>query len=128
MKWNSPGTKSRSGSTGGQGDFVYIPPYCIHKHFNADPNNEARIVVINSRIVKAMGFDWVEQIEEAEGYSTATRGGTGNAEADAGGGAGDRSYLGCAGKWAADSGYFRGKTVPISSRPVPVAVTTATAG
>ena len=50
------------------GDFVYIPPYCMHKHFNADPNNEARIIVINSRIVKAMGFDWIEQIEAAEGY------------------------------------------------------------
>ena len=50
------------------GDFVYIPPYCMHKHFNADPKNEARIVVINSRIVKAMGFDWIEQIEPAEGY------------------------------------------------------------
>ncbi len=32
-----------------QGDFIYIPPYCIHKHFNADPANEARIIVINSR-------------------------------------------------------------------------------
>jgi hypothetical protein len=52
----------------GQGDFVYIPPYCAHQHFNADPKNEARIVVINSRIVKAMGFDWYEQIEDAEGY------------------------------------------------------------
>ena len=31
-----------------QGDFVYIPPYCAHKHFNADNANEARIVVINS--------------------------------------------------------------------------------
>jgi uncharacterized RmlC-like cupin family protein len=51
-----------------QGDFVYIPPYCMHKHFNADPVNEARIVVINSRIVKPMGFDWYEQIENAEGY------------------------------------------------------------
>ena len=51
-----------------QGDFVYIPPYCIHKHFNADPHNEARIIVINSRIVKAMGFDWFEQLEHAEGY------------------------------------------------------------
>jgi hypothetical protein len=40
----------------------------MHKHFNADPKNEARIVVINSRIVKAMGFDWIEQIEPAEGY------------------------------------------------------------
>ena len=51
-----------------QGDFVYIPPYCIHKHFNADTNNEARIIVINSRIIKPMGFDWFEQLENAEGY------------------------------------------------------------
>jgi gentisate 1,2-dioxygenase len=51
-----------------QGDFVYIPPYCAHQHFNADPVSEARIIVINSRIVKAMGFDWFEQLENAEGY------------------------------------------------------------
>jgi mannose-6-phosphate isomerase-like protein (cupin superfamily) len=50
------------------GDFVYIPPYCAHKHFNADPKNEARIIVMNSRIVKPMGFDWFEQLEKAEGY------------------------------------------------------------
>src|ERR1700750_1436797 len=30
-----------------QGAFVYIPPYCTHKHFTADHNHEARIVVIN---------------------------------------------------------------------------------
>jgi quercetin dioxygenase-like cupin family protein len=51
-----------------EGDFVYIPPYVMHQHFNADPKNEARIVVINSRIVKKMGFDWVEQIENAPGF------------------------------------------------------------
>ena len=51
-----------------QGDFVYIPPYCMHQHFNADPANESRIIVVNSRIVKAMGFDWFEQIEDAQGY------------------------------------------------------------
>lgn len=51
-----------------QGDFLYVPPYCIHQHVNADPNNEARIIVINSRIIKAMGFDWFEQIENAEGF------------------------------------------------------------
>ena len=51
-----------------QGDFVYIPPYCAHQHFNADPDNEARIVVVNSRIVKPMGFDWFEQLERAEGF------------------------------------------------------------
>jgi hypothetical protein len=51
-----------------QGDFVYIPPYCAHKRFNSDPANEARVVVINSRIVKPMGFDWFEQLERAEGF------------------------------------------------------------
>lgn len=50
------------------GDFVYIPPYCAHKHFNADPKNEARIISVTSRIIKAMGFDWFEQLENAEGY------------------------------------------------------------
>ena len=52
----------------GQGDFVYIPPYCAHRHVNADAENDARIVVINSRILKPMGFDWFEQLENAEGY------------------------------------------------------------
>ena len=51
-----------------EGDFVYIPPYCTHKHFNADLSSEARIIVINSRIIKPMGFDWFEQLENAEGY------------------------------------------------------------
>lgn len=50
------------------GDFVYVPPYCAHQHFNSDNKNEARIIVINSRIVKSMGFNWYEQIENAEGY------------------------------------------------------------
>ena len=49
-----------------QGDFVYIPPYCAHQHFNADAKSEARIVVINSRIIKPMGFHWFEQLEEAD--------------------------------------------------------------
>ncbi len=51
-----------------QGDFVYIPPYCEHKHLNASGQNAARIIVVNSRIIKPMGFDWFEQIENAEGY------------------------------------------------------------
>ena len=50
------------------GDFVYIPPYCAHQHFNADPDSEARLIVCNSRILKPMGFDWFEQLENAEGF------------------------------------------------------------
>lgn len=48
------------------GDFIYIPPYCEHKRFNASAESEARVIVINSRIIKAIGFDWFEQIEPAE--------------------------------------------------------------
>jgi len=50
------------------GDFIYIPPYCAHKRFNTDPDQEARVVVINSRMMKAIGFDWFDQLEPAEGF------------------------------------------------------------
>jgi uncharacterized RmlC-like cupin family protein len=51
----------------GPGDFIYIPPYCAHKRFNTG-GEEARVVVINSRIMKAIGLDWFDQLEAAEGY------------------------------------------------------------
>lgn len=51
-----------------QGDFVYVPPYVMHKHFNADADNPARIIVVHNRILKAMGAAWYEQIEPYEGY------------------------------------------------------------
>lgn len=50
------------------GDFIYIPPYCAHKRVNSDPGNEARVIVINSRMMKAIGFDWFDQLEPAKGY------------------------------------------------------------
>lgn len=55
------------------GDFVYIPPYCNHQHF-AGENGPARFICITSRIVKAMGFDWFDQLEVAEGYDGPVRG------------------------------------------------------
>ena len=51
----------------GPGDFIYIPPYCAHKRFNT-ASTEARVVVINSRMMKAMGFDWFDQLEPAKGF------------------------------------------------------------
>lgn len=51
-----------------QGDFVYVPPYVMHKHFNADADKPARIIVVHNRILKAMGAAWYEQIEPYEGY------------------------------------------------------------
>ena len=50
------------------GDFVYIPPYAIHQHVNGSADRQARIMVITNRIVKEMGFDWFEQVENAEGF------------------------------------------------------------
>lgn len=50
-----------------RGDFIYIPPFSIHQHFNANPG-ETRLIVISNRIVKEMGFDWLDQLENAPGY------------------------------------------------------------
>jgi hypothetical protein len=41
----------------------------VHQHFNAaDATSEARLIVINNRIVKEMGFDWFDQLERAPGF------------------------------------------------------------
>lgn len=52
----------------GPGDYIYVPPYCAHKRVNDDKENEARVVVMNSRMLKPMGFDWFDQLEPAEGF------------------------------------------------------------
>jgi quercetin dioxygenase-like cupin family protein len=51
-----------------RGDFVYIPPYSIHQHFNDDADKEARLIVVTNRILKEMGFDWFDQLDNAEGF------------------------------------------------------------
>lgn len=51
----------------GPGDFIYIPPYCAHKRFNTS-DVEARVIVVNSRIMKAIGLDWFDQLEPAAGF------------------------------------------------------------
>ena len=52
----------------GPGDYIYIPPYCAHKRVNDDSENEARVIVMNSRMLRPMGFDWFDQLEPAEGF------------------------------------------------------------
>ena len=47
---------------------AYVPPFTVHQHFNDDPKTEARLIVISNRMVKEMGFDWFDQIENAPGY------------------------------------------------------------
>ena len=48
-----------------QGDSVYIPPNTIHQHFNPDPYNPVRFIAAESRIMKYMGLDDLEQLENA---------------------------------------------------------------
>jgi len=50
----------------GPGDFIYVPPYVAHKRFNTS-DVEARVIVVNSRVMKAIGLDWFDQREPAEG-------------------------------------------------------------
>jgi quercetin dioxygenase-like cupin family protein len=50
-----------------RGDFIYIPPFSIHQHFNTG-KSEARLIVISNRIVKSMGFNWLDQVENAPGF------------------------------------------------------------
>ena len=52
----------------GPGDFIYIPPYCAHQRFNSGSEGEARVVVVNSRMMRAIGFDWFDQLEPAAGF------------------------------------------------------------
>ena len=52
-----------------RGDFVFVPAYTVQQHFNLDPDNEARLIVMTNRIFKSMGLDWIEQIENANNYN-----------------------------------------------------------
>ena len=47
-----------------RGDFIYIPPFSIHQHFNTGAS-EARLIVISNRIIKSMGFNWLDQLENS---------------------------------------------------------------
>ena len=48
-----------------EGDIVYIPVNTVHQHFNSDPDSSARFISASNRIYKAMGYNDLEQIEEA---------------------------------------------------------------
>ncbi len=47
------------------GDIVYIPPNTVHQHFNADAARPARFIAATNRIYRHLGFDDLEQYEEA---------------------------------------------------------------
>src|SRR5438477_4355613 len=49
-----------------RGDYIYIPPFTTHQHFAG--SEETRFIVMSNRIVKEMGFDWFDQVENAPGF------------------------------------------------------------
>ena len=51
-----------------QGDSIYIPPNTVHQHFNTDPQKPARFISATSRMVRYIGFDDLEQVEDAPEY------------------------------------------------------------
>ena len=48
-----------------QGDYIYVPPYTNHQSF---ATKDSRIIVMSNRIIKDMGFDWHDQLENAPGF------------------------------------------------------------
>lgn len=52
-----------------EGDCVYIPVNTVHQHFNSDPQKPARFISGMNRVYKYVGFDDLEQIEDAPGFT-----------------------------------------------------------
>ena len=48
-----------------RGDYIYIPPYTNHQHF---ATSDSRIIFMSNRIIKDMGFDWIDHLERAPGF------------------------------------------------------------
>ena len=51
-----------------RGDLVYIPVNTIHQHFNASRDKQVRFISATSRVVRQLGFEDLEQLEEATAY------------------------------------------------------------
>ena len=51
------------------GDWVYVPVNTIKQHFNSDPDARARFICTRSRVYRILGWDDLEQLEDAPGYA-----------------------------------------------------------
>jgi len=51
-----------------EGDVVYIPPNTVHQHFNASPDKPARFISAINPVYKFLGYDDLEQIQDAPDY------------------------------------------------------------
>ena len=48
-----------------QGDYIYVPPYTNHQSFGT---KGSRVIVMSNPLIKDMGFDWLDQLENAPGF------------------------------------------------------------
>src|SRR5262249_33513508 len=60
-----------------EGDYIYIPPFTTHQHF---ATAEARLIMMSNRMVKEMGYDWFDQVENAPGFEPGQKSGRGSAK------------------------------------------------
>jgi hypothetical protein len=57
----SCGRSARATARAGHRD---VPPFTTYQHFASE---ESRLIVMSNRILKEMGFDWIDQVENAPG-------------------------------------------------------------
>lgn len=50
------------------GDMIYVPINSIHQHFNSDAKQPAYLISMQNRMFKYMGYDDLEQLEDAPDY------------------------------------------------------------
>ena len=56
-----------------RGDFIYVPPFTIHQHFNADPKEPLVFVSATNRLYAHLGYDNVVHLEDAPEFKGADR-------------------------------------------------------
>ena len=52
-----------------EGDTLYVPQNTVHQHFNASDDEPLRLLVVQNRLLKQLGYDTVRYLEDAPEYA-----------------------------------------------------------
>jgi quercetin dioxygenase-like cupin family protein len=55
-----------------EGDTLYVPQNTVHQHFNASEDEPLRLLSVQNRLIKYLGYDTVAYFEDAPEYAGAT--------------------------------------------------------
>jgi len=55
-----------------EGDTLYVPQNTVHQHFNANDDEPLRLVSVQNRLIKYLGYDNVVYFEDAPEFAGAT--------------------------------------------------------